>query len=211
MHPLFNTNTSRSAKMEFDKTEDKDWLEKLQQDDEKGLQLIFDRYYKYLVVTAFKVLNDDHQARDIVQDVFFSFWKKRTELDINISLKAYLRRAVVNRCIDFLRSKKRKGTDVEISDSNQPTDQFSIQDTLEVNDLQTALQAGIDGLPERCRQVFSLSRFEDMSHKEIAAKLDISVKTIENQMTKALKILRNVLQNYQAIIAWLLAIFSKNL
>ena len=194
--------------MEFDKSEDKDWLAQLLQDDEKGLQSIFDRYYKYLVVTAFKVVNDDHQARDIVQDVFFDFWKKRAQHNINISLKAYLRRAVVNRSIDFLRKKKRIGTSEEITDYNQPSNTASIQDILETNDLQSALHAAIDGLPERCRQVFSLSRFEDMSHKEIAAKLDISVKTIENQMTKALKILRKVLENYQTVLGWFVALIG---
>ena len=194
--------------MEFDKSEDKDWLEQLLKDDEKGLQSIFDRYYKYLVVTAFKVVNDDHQARDIVQEVFFDFWKKREQHNINISLKAYLRRSVVNRSIDYLRSKKRIGSSEEITDYNQPSDNASIQDIMETNDLQTALQAAIDGLPERCREVFSLSRFEDMSHKEIAAKLDISVKTIENQMTKALKILRKVLAKHQTMLGWIIAFFS---
>ncbi|MFT6357401.1 MAG: RNA polymerase sigma-70 factor (ECF subfamily) [Saprospiraceae bacterium] len=175
--------------MEFDKSEDKGWLAQLLNDDEKGLQSIFDRYYKYLVVTAYKVVNDDHQARDIVQEVFFDFWKKRAQHNINISLKSYLRRAVVNRSIDYLRSKKRIGSNEEITDYNQPANTASIQDIMETNDLQAALQAGIDSLPTRCREVFSLSRFEDLSHKEIATKLDISVKTIENQMIQALKTL----------------------
>jgi len=198
--------------MELDNTNDKNWLDLLKKDDDAGLKSIFDRYYKYLVVTAFKVLNDDTQARDIVQDVFFDFWKKRHQLDINISLKAYLRRAVVNRCIDYLRSKKRIGISAEITEYNQPTDSFSIQHTLETNDLQAALQAAIDSMPERCREVFSLSRFEDLSHKQIAEKLNISTKTIENQMTKALKILRIALEKYRTLVvvfsalaSWLLA------
>lgn len=195
--------------MEFDKSEDKGWLEQLLNDDEKGLEAIFDRYYKYLVVTAFKIVNDDHQARDIVQDVFFDFWRKREQHNINISLKAYLRRSVSNRCIDVLRSRKRIGSSAEITDYNQPTDTASIQEVLETNDLQAALQAGIESLPERCREVFSLSRFEDMSHKEIAEKLGISVKTIENQMTKALKVLRKVLAEYRAIVTWLVAMIGK--
>ena len=192
--------------MQSAQPEEHEWLQLLRQDDEKGMQLIFDRYYKYLVVTACNVLGDDHKARDLVQDVFFEFWKKRETLELTTSLKAYLRRAVVNRSISEIRKRKR----VELSDS--PGEEGTIQreasalQELEAEDLQRVINRAIDTLPAGCRRVFALSRFENLSHKEIAAKLDISVKTIENQITKALKVLRVATQRYgvKAIVGGLL-------
>lgn len=171
-------------------TDEKALLQLLRDDDEKGLRLIFDTYYRYLVVTAYNVLGDDARGKDLVQDVLFDLWKKRNDLTLLGSLKAYLRRAVVNRCIDDLRSKKRLGQTEEITDFNQPSEMASAQEELEGADLQAVIDRAIEGLPERCRAVFALSRFEGFSHKEISERLGISTKTIENQMTKALKIIR---------------------
>ena len=183
--------------MQTTTTEEKKWLQLLLKDDEKALQLIFDRYYKYLVVTAYNVLHDDHRSKDLVQDVFFDLWKRRENLKVQGSLKSYLRKAVVNRCIDETRRKKRSGTTEEIQDFNQPDQHISPQQQLETEELQQVINRAIDSLPGRCREVFALSRFEGFSHKEIAAKLDISVKTIENQMTKALKIIRAAVAGFR--------------
>lgn len=177
-------------------TEEKVWLQQLIKGDEKALQNIFERYYKYLVVTAYNILHDDERAKDMVQDVFFGLWKKREKLNVQGELKPYLRRAVVNRAIDVWRSKKKGGTWEEVSEVTQPSGEASAQQQLEGADLQKAINAAIDSLPERCRQVFALSRFENLSHKEIAQQLDISVKTIENQMTKALRIIRKALAEH---------------
>lgn len=187
-------------------TDEKALLQLLRDDDEKGLRLIFDQYHKYLVVTAYNVLKDDARAKDLVQDVLFDLWKKRDELKLVGSLKSYLRRAVVNRCIDDLRSKKRLGQTEEITDFNQPSELASAQEKLEGADLQTVINQAIDSLPERCRAVFALSRFEELSHKEISEKLGISTKTIENQMTKALKILRAAVERsgLGGLIFWLI-------
>ena len=182
--------------MQSTATEERDWLQLLAKGDEKALQSIFHRYYKYLVVTAFNILKDDERAKDIVQEVFFDLWKKRAEVRIQGNLKPYLRRAVVNRAIDDWRSRKRAGSWEDISDHNQEAQQTSAQEALEAADLQKIVATAVDALPERCRQVFALSRFEDLSHKEIAERLNISVKTIENQMTKALRIIRSVLAQH---------------
>lgn len=182
--------------MQTTATEEKDWLKLLAEGDEQALQLIFNRYYKYLVVTAYNILHDDEQAKDMVQEVFFDLWRKRTEVKVQGSLKPYLRRAVVNRAIDAWRSKKRGGTWEEITDHNYEAQETSAQQHLEAADLKRVINLAVDSLPERCRQVFALSRFEDLTHREIAERLDISVKTIENQMTKALRIIRSVLAQH---------------
>ena len=183
--------------------EEKVWLVQLQANDEKALQSIFDRYYKYLVVTAYRLINDDHQARDIVQDVFFNLWKKRAAIQPNTSLKAYLRQAVVNRTIDIIRSRKRMAYQEDMGSFQKPSLEASAQQQLEEQDLQLVLQQAINQLPERCREIFALSRFEHKSHKEIAETLNISVKTIENQMTKALKIIRATIEKYAVVLWWI--------
>ena len=192
--------------MQTTTTEEKKWLQLLLKDDEKALQLIFDRYYKYLVVTAYNLLGDDHRSKDLVQDVFFELWKKRENLNVHGSLKSYLRKAVINRCIDEIRRKKRSGTPEDIRNFEQPDQNTSPQQQLETQELQQVINRAIDSLPHRCREVFALSRLEGWSHKEIAEKLGISVKTIENQMTKALKIIRAVVNKYGLWIGELLAI-----
>jgi len=175
--------------------EEKQWMAMLSRDEEQGLELIFNRYYKYLVVTAFNYLKNDEAAKDLVQDVFFKFWEKRSTIRIDSSLRAFLRRSVVNRSIDEIR-KKRIRWDEEITDINAPVDQSNIQKDIETSELQAVINSAIESLPEKCKLVFSLSRFENMSHKEIATALDISTKTIENQITKALKVIRSAVDQY---------------
>lgn len=186
---------------------DKSILALLQEDDERAMERIFDTYYPYLVTTAYHVLMDEHRAKDLVQDVLFHFWNKRDSLTIESGLKSYLRRSVVNRSIDQIRRKKRFGVAEEITDYNQASTEVSTQEMMETSDLQSAIMAAIDSLPERCKLIFSLSRFEDLSHQEISEQLDISKKTIENQMTKALKTIRKAIQNYKDLAIFIFAYF----
>ncbi len=186
---------------------DQSILALLQQDDERAMERIFDTYYSYLVTTAYHVLMDEHQAKDLVQDVLFHFWTKRDTLTIESGLKSYLRRSVVNRSIDQIRRKKRFGVAEEITDYNQASNEVSTQEMMETADLQSAIMVAVDSLPERCKLIFSLSRFENMSHQQIADQLDISKKTIENQMTKALKTIRKAIQQYKDLAIFIFAYF----
>jgi len=190
--------------------EEESWLKMLAADDQRGMELIFNRYYKYLVVTAYNYLKDDGRAKDLVQDVFFKFWEKRSTLSIDTSLKAFLRRSVVNRSIDELRKKRIKWEE-EVSDVNAPIATGNIDRKLETSELEAVIHRAIDTLPEKCKLVFSLSRFEDMSHAEISEALGISKKTIENQITKALKVLRSAVDQYKGVLAMLMLLLDKNL
>lgn len=143
---------------------------------------------------------------DIAQDVFYELWKKRARLTIKTSLKAYLRRAAMNKALNFIRDQKIKFDDEEKQaplESKIP----SINQKLEAAELQQLIDQVIDDLPERCRVVFVLSRFEEMSYNEIAKQLDISSKTVENQISKALKILRVRLGDYLNLFFILLSQF----
>jgi len=156
------------------------------------------------VVTGYNITGDNEKAKDLVQDVFFELWKKREKIEIQSSLKAYLRRAVVNRSLNYIKTQKRFDFGDENFDAQTADRTFSAQKNLEAQDLKSALNNAIDSLPAKCKAIFILSRFEKLSHKEIAAKLDISTKTIENQITKALKIVRAAVEKYNALGVFLL-------
>ncbi len=186
--------------------EEKEWLQSMKAGQESALQKIFKHYYKYLVVTGYNITGDNEKAKDLVQDVFFELWKKREQIEIQSSLKAYLRRAVVNRSLNYIKTQKRFDFGDENFDAQTPDKTFSAQKNLEAQDLKAAINDAIDSLPAKCKAIFILSRFEKLSHKEIATKLDISTKTIENQITKALKIVRVAVNKYNVLSLFLLLI-----
>lgn len=171
-------------------------MAKLKEGKEEGLRMIFDHYYKYLLVIASQYTPDIEKAKDVVQEVFFELWKNRWTLHIKVSLKAYLRKAVVNRSLNQIKADKKFQLGDEHIDWQMEDVNISPDQRLEAKDLQTIINQTIDALPERCRLVFKLSRLEHLSHKEIAAQLNISTKTIENQMTKALKFIRKAVAQY---------------
>lgn len=170
------------------------WLSGLRQNDEKALRNIFDRYYPALLGDIYRIIPDEDTCQDLAQEVFVELWRKRLELEIHTSLRAYLRRAAVNRALNYLKTSKRTVLEDARNLPDVPEDEWHERHIKEErSDLEDALHRAIESLPERCRIVFSLSRFENLSHKEIAEKLDISVKTIENQITKAMRMLREAL------------------
>lgn len=172
--------------------DDEELIALLQTDADRAIDLIFRQHYKTCHLSALRIVKDEHIAEDLVQEVFLELWRKRTKHQINTSLKAYLRRSAVNRSLNYIRDLKIKFDD-EDKLPHKAENQTSALKMMETNELQGHIDRAIDSLPERCRVVFSLSRFEEMSYKEIAEKLDISIKTVENQISKALKILRNIL------------------
>ena len=176
-----------------------DIVKGLNNSDERVIRLLFDEYYEYLCKSIYRVVPDASVAEDIVQEVFMELWKKRESIQITTSVKAYLRRSALNRALNYLRKNK-----VRFEEEDQIPDMGSQdaggQTNLEVMELKDRIHAIIDELPERCRMIFGMSRFEEMSYKEIAEALDISVKTVENQMGKALKFLRKELKNYLHIL-----------
>ncbi len=179
-------------------TTEQDWLKALRKDDESALRSIFDRHYALLLRDVSRLIADEDTGKDIVQETFVELWRKRAELDIHTSLRAYLRRAAVNRALNYLKTKRPLFIDdttemtVAVDTSTGDMAQQQRQESLE-----SALHRAIAALPEKCRVVFSLSRFENQSHREIAEQLGISVKTIENQITKAMKTLREALAEYR--------------
>ena len=176
-------------------------LDLLKEDADKGIELLFRQYYSYLCKTIYRILPDSNVAEDLAQDVFLEIWRRKDKLNITISLASYLRRAALNKTLNYLRDRKIKWED----DSQLPlleSPMEGVNQQLEEAELQKVFDAAVDQLPEKCRIVFLLSRVEELSHQEIAAQLGISTKTVENQISKALKHLRSVLVQYLTI--WVL-------
>jgi RNA polymerase sigma-70 factor (ECF subfamily) len=174
---------------------DQEWLHLLETDSDQAIDQLFRAYYSYVCKAVFKIIPDSRTAEDIAQEVFMEIWRKRSRFQITTSLKAYLRRAAVNRSLNYIRDNK-----IVFAQSDKAADirvQLPKAETqLEVAELQQLIDESIDQLPDRCRLVFVLSRFESMTYKEIAEQLDISVKTVENQIGKALALLRQALGPY---------------
>jgi len=183
-----------------------EWLAGIRRGDESALRSIFDRHYPLLLGDIYQYIPDESSCKDLAQEVFVELWRKRESLTIHTSLRAYLRRAAINRALNYIKANRRtllEGSDnlTELADSTQQ----DISRKKEQDSLEAALQQAIQQLPEKCRLVFSLSRFEQLTHKEIAEKLGISVKTIENQITKAMRLLRETMLKHpdlSSVVIW---------
>ena len=176
----------------MDQQKDEKILELLAKDSNLAFKLIFDQYYKYLCLVVFRMIQDRNLAEDIVQDVMHDFWKKHENIEIKSSLKSYLHRSTVNKTLNHIRDKKMTFEEEEQIDIHK-SQEADIDNLINAEELQNRINQAIGALPERCRIIFSLSRFEELSYKEIAETLEISVKTVENQMSKALRILRKAI------------------
>ncbi len=163
--------------------------------DGEAMELMFKKYFAFLCQTIVRVLKDGHTSEDLAQEVLMEVWRRRADLHVNTSLKAYLRRSAVNKTLNYIRDRKIRWDD-EDKLITLPNKSEDIVSGLEGQDLEKTIHAAIDELPERCRLVFTLSRFEEMGNQQIAEELGISIKTVENQMTKALKVLREAISPY---------------
>lgn len=160
-----------------------------------AFEKLFRLFYERLCNYALGILKEDAQAEEVVQEVFVGIWQKRDEIAITTSIKSYLYRAVHNRCLNLIRHGKVRLEYVNHSlhsDSGIEPPSSGV----EQKELQNRIHDAIEALPTECARVFRLSRFEELSYHEISEFLGISIKTVENQMGKALKLLRSRLAEY---------------
>ena len=156
--------------------------------DEAAFEQVFKQYFKTLHAYACTILNDEDEAEERVQQVFFKIWERVDNLSFQGSVAAYLYRAVHNECLNFLKHEKIK-TEHRLHVVHRMKNESSADKTMN-KELEQQFREAMNELPEQCRTVFQLSRFEELKYREIADRLDISVKTVENHMGKALKLLR---------------------
>ena len=145
-------------------------------------------------------------CKEIVHNVFVLIWEKRGEFDFEKPAKSYLFTSVYNRCMNYIRDRK-KFIDDEVPESVLGQTGVINQDHLEAAELESHIWKAIRSLPEKCREIFILNRFEEKKYTEIAHQLNISVKTVEAQMTKALKTLRVHLKDYIHVFLFFLLKF----
>ncbi|MCI4667290.1 MAG: RNA polymerase sigma-70 factor [Bacteroidia bacterium] len=176
------------------------------QSDEEFEQL-FRLHFLPLKAYAQKWLKDPLEAEEIVQEVFVQLWEKRFQLNINTSIKAYLFRAVYHKVLNIHRHEKVRHAHQEYAQSKGTKLEF--EDPAETVELKDRIAAAIGMLPQKCGEVFKMSRLEGLSYKEIAQKMNISPKTVEVQMGKALKLLRKSLRDYLPILFWIFFLWNK--
>lgn len=175
------------------------WV-RLQGGDHAALQTIFASHYQLVWQTVLRMVQDASLADDLAQNVFVRLWEKRNSIQINTSPPAYLKRMAINEALMHLRKQKNWQLE-ELDVPHQESDsQVRSDHSVQYQQLEDAVQAAIQSLPERCRLVFHLSRYEELSYAEIAREMDISIKTVEHQMGKALKVMREKLQPFLSLL-----------
>jgi RNA polymerase sigma-70 factor, ECF subfamily len=157
---------------------------------------VFHYYYSGLCAYCERITGSQQAAEDIVQDLFVYLWLKHNQINITSSLKNYLFTSVKNRAIDYIKHEKIKVDRLNsLSDSDGLTNNLSSFWFAE-SELQEIVEKGLEKLTPRCREIFQLSRFDGLKNQEIAEKLSISKRTVELQVSNALKILRRELKPY---------------
>jgi len=174
-------------------------INRLKKGEEAAYELLFKQYYQLLTVFANKYLNDIENAKEIVQDFFVHLYEKRDHLDINSSLKSYLFRSTHNRCINYINAQKIRSKYADHVKQIDNSKENSLENEVNKTELEHALYKAIDDLPPKCQIIFKMNRFEGLSNSEIADKLSLSKRTIETQISKALKILRVKMKPYMAL------------
>jgi RNA polymerase sigma-70 factor, ECF subfamily len=162
----------------------------------QAFEMLFRQYYQMLCSYSLRFVGDPDTAEEIVQDLFYTLWEKRADLQINTSVKSYLFTAVHNKCLKFLQhqSVEQKYRNYYLKHESEIDSEPG--NSALVGEMQQIIERTLDSLPERCGRIFRLNRFEGLKYYEIAEKLSISIKTVEANMGKALKLLRKNLKDF---------------
>ena len=172
----------------------------LAQRDEAAFEQMFKTYFKRLHAYSFTILRDEIQAEEMVQQVFFKLWERNENLSLTGSVSSYLYRAVHNESLNYIKHQK-------VRSNHQLNVAYSMKNEVEhpakkimAGELEKKIHSALNELPEQCRTIFQMSRFDELKYREIADKLGISVKTVESQMSKALRLLRVKLVDFLIFI-----------
>ncbi len=177
--------------------------------DKTGFELLFRNEFKGLVLFALGYVKDYDTARDLVQEAFLSMWEKRDQIDLSKPVRTYLSTIVKNKSLNYLRDNRKFDARLISIEALYTDSVYDHPDKLIESELQKRIETVIDELPEKCRQIFLLNRNEHLKYQEIADLLQISVKTVETQMSKALQSFRLKLRNYLMILLFLTTSFIR--
>ena len=192
---------------------DNNVIEHLKKGNECAFRFIFDKYYDYLCLIAHSYLRDNFISETIVGEIIYNLWEIKESVDIKYSLRSYLVRSVKNRCINYLQQEyvQREVSINQYEDKAAIEELFFIEskhplESLLEQELENKINEVINSLSPECRQVFRMSRFDNMKYEEIASTLNISVNTVKYHMKNALMKLRAELKDYVISILVLLTI-----
>ncbi len=186
-------------------------LQRMIDGDENAFKYFFDTYYEDLCNFVNSYLRNEPLSEDIVQGIFIYLWDNRGSLPKNCSVKSYLYTASKNRSLNQIRdTKNRNGVLEKLYTCLQVISEENAEQNLELKELEEIITKAVDELPQQCRTIYQLSRNEGLSNKEIAEELGLSVKTVENQITIAVRKIKDFLQpyHYQIFILFILFQFS---
>ncbi len=202
-----SNNKERQRSTQAASLPEADLLRGLERGDEVAFRSLFDLYYQRLVTFAFRFTGDLDSARSIVQDIFVVLFEKRAEIRIHTSLKSHLFQSVRNRALNLVKHEKMKREHHALMALNSSEGEAPY-DELEMNDLQAQIAGVVNQLPAQCQKIFRMSREDGSSNQEIADKLSISKRTVETQISKALKRLREDLKRQGMLQWWTVLAFS---
>jgi RNA polymerase sigma-70 factor, ECF subfamily len=169
-----------------------------------AFEMLFKTYYQPLCNYAYTFVQDKDEAEEIVQTTFLAVWEKKEVLEIRTTIKPYLYAMVRNACLNVIKHEKIKQQHAEVELAMGERSVESVARTVMASELEKRIHQAMEALPAQCRLVFKLSRFEELKYAEIADQLSISIKTVENHMGKALKIMREQLRDYLPLLIVLL-------
>ncbi len=162
--------------------------------------MLFRGHFAGLCFFAQKYVKDIDTAKEIVQDAFLSLWEKRDTIDMDRQVKSYLTMIIHNKCTNYLRDNRKFDTNILQIENLLDVPEYESTDSLVTGELKVSIESAINELPEKCREIFVMNRYENLKYQEIADKLQISVKTVETQMSKALQHMRLRLAAYLTVL-----------
>lgn len=174
--------------------DDKLLVIRIRNDSQDAFRLLYDRYCRKLYYFSLRYLKDKEEAEELVQSVFINVWEHRKSLDETMSVKSYIFRSSVNYIYNYLKKKAIRARFVERELQKGELQSNQTYDQIFFHDLERSINTIIETLPSQQQKIFQLSRFEGLSHEEIAKKLDLSTRTVENQVYRALKIIKSNLK-----------------
>lgn len=163
-------------------------------------EVLFKNHFRELHAYAYSFLKDWDMAEEVVQTLFLKVWERGDLASITNSVKSYLYKSVYHDCLNHIRRKKVHSRYQELTIHTMPQETNNITDRLKLKEVENQLSNALAKLPEKCMTVFYMSRFEELKYQDIAKKLNISIKTVETQMVKALKILRKEMAEFLPIM-----------
>ena len=168
---------------------------RIRDDNKDAFKSLYDRYSRKLYYFSLKYLCNNDEAEELVQSVFINIWEHRGSLNESMSVKNYIYRSAVNYIYNYIKKKAVRMRFIESEIQKGETLSNHTYEQVFFHDLERSVNAIVGTLPSQQQKIFQLSRYEGLTHEEIAKKLDLSVRTVENQVFRALKVIRNKLKD----------------